>query len=269
MNFGVRHQTKHESSNPRSLSTKMKNIALVTGADTGIGFEVCRQLAQQGYTVFLSSLDFAKAEQAAASLANDELDVRPILLDLVRPDTFADTVCLIDTTCGRLDALINNAGIALDWQYQADTVPIELVRQTFEVNFFGMVELTQKLLPLIRQSPAGRIVNQSSRLGSLTLHSTRGTDIDSLKAFAYDTSKVAINSFTVHLAYALRNTPIKVNSAHPGVVKTAINATVVRTENAVGMLDAKTGAKTAVELATLPPDGPSGGFFHLGERLPW
>jgi NAD(P)-dependent dehydrogenase (short-subunit alcohol dehydrogenase family) len=247
----------------------MKNIALVTGADTGIGFEVCHQLAQQGYTVFLSSLDFTKAQQAAAGLADFGFDVRPILLDLVRPETFANTLHRIETSCGRLDALINNAGIALDWQYQVDTVPIELVRQTFEVNFFGMIELTQKLLPLIRKSPAGRIVNQSSRLGSLTLHSTRGTDMDSLKAFSYNTSKAAINSFTVHLAYALRDTPIKVNSAHPGVVKTAINAAVVRTENSVGMLDAKTGAKTAVELATLPPDGPTGSFFHLGEQLPW
>jgi NAD(P)-dependent dehydrogenase (short-subunit alcohol dehydrogenase family) len=247
----------------------MKNIALVTGADTGIGFEVCHQLAQQGYSVFLSSLDLAKAQQAAASLADSGLDVRPVRLDLVQPETFANTIHQIETSCGRLDALINNAGIAIDWQYQVDTVPIDLVRQTFEVNFFGMVELTQNLLPLIRKSPAGRIVNQSSRLGSLTLHSTRGTDIDSLKAFAYNTSKVAINSFTVHLAYSLRDTLIKVNSAHPGVVKTAINAAVVRTENSVGMLDAKTGAKTAVELATLPPNGPSGGFFHLGEQIPW
>jgi NAD(P)-dependent dehydrogenase (short-subunit alcohol dehydrogenase family) len=247
----------------------MNNTALVTGADTGIGFEVCQQLAQRGYTVFLSSLDLDKAQQAAVSLTDTGLDVRPLQLDLTKPETFANAACIIDAACGRLDALVNNAGIALDWHYQADTVPIELVRQTFEVNFFGMVELTQKLLPLIRRSAAGRIVNQSSRLGSLTLHSTRGTDMDSLKAFAYDTSKVAINSFTVHLAAALRDTSIKVNSAHPGVVKTNINATVIRTENAVGMLDAKTGARTAVELATLPPAGPSGGFFHLGERLPW
>lgn len=247
----------------------MKNTALVTGADTGIGFEVCHQLAQRGYTVFLGSLDLARGQKVAASLAATGLDVRPLILDLTKPETFTDAAHIIDATCDRLDALINNAGIALDWHYRADTVPIELVRQTFEVNFFGMVELTQTLLPLIRKSPAGRIVNQSSRLGSLTLHCTRGTDIDSLKAFAYNTSKVAINSFTVHLADALRDTSIKVNSAHPGVVKTDINAAVVRTENAVGMLDARTGARTAVELATLPPDGPSGGFFHLGEPLPW
>lgn len=247
----------------------MKNIALVTGADRGIGLEVCRQLVQRGYGVFLGTRDLAKGRQAAASLADIGGEVRPILIDLTQPDTFTNAARLIQAACGRLDALINNAGIALDWSYQADSVPVDLIRQTFEVNFFGMVQLTQIMLPLIRQSPAGRIVNQSSRLGSLTLHSTRGTDMDSLKPFAYDASKAAINSFTVHLAYALRDTPIKVNSAHPGVVKTDINATVVRNANSVALLDATEGATTAVELATLDVDGPTGGFFHRGERLPW
>ncbi len=247
----------------------MKKIALVTGADRGLGLQVCRQLAQRGYTVILGSLDLAKGQQAAASLSDAGGDVLPILLDLTQPDTFANATRLIEADYGWLDVLVNNAGIALDWAYQADNVPIELIRQTFEVNFFGMVHLTQILLPFIRRSPAGRIVNQSSRLGSLTLHSTRGTDMDSLKAFSYDTSKAAINSFTVHLAYALRDTPIKVNSAHPGVVRTDINAAVVRDANSISMLDAATGATTAVELATLGPDGPTGGFFHRGERLPW
>jgi NAD(P)-dependent dehydrogenase (short-subunit alcohol dehydrogenase family) len=247
----------------------MKKLALVTGADRGIGLQICRQLAQRGYSVILGSCDFAKGRQAAASLADTGGDVIPILLDLTQSDTFSNAVRIIEKNDGRLDALINNAGVALDWNYQADNVPIELIRQTFEVNFFGMVHLTQTLLPFIRRSPAGRIVNQSSRLGSLTLHSTRGTDVDSLKAFAYDTSKAAINSFTVHLADALRDTPIKVNSAHPGVVKTDINATVIRNANSVSMLDTATAAMTAVELATLGSDGPSGGFFHRGERLPW
>jgi NAD(P)-dependent dehydrogenase (short-subunit alcohol dehydrogenase family) len=93
--------------------------------------------------------------------------------------------------------------------------------------------------------------------------------MDSLKPFAYDTTKTAINSFTVHLAYALRDTMIKVNSAHPGVVQTDINAVVTRNSNSVGMLDTQQGAKTAVQLATLPLDGPTGGFFHLGESLSW
>lgn len=247
----------------------MKKTALVTGGDRGIGFEVCRQLGQSGFTVWLGARDFSRGESAAASLAAEGMDVRQVLIDLTCPETFGPAVQLIEDAHGRLDALVNNAGVALDWSYRADTVPMELLRRTFEVNFFGMVELTQALLPLIRRSPAGRIVNQSSRLGSLTLHSGRGTDMDSLKAFAYDTSKTAINSFTVHLAHALRDTPIKVNSAHPGVVRTAINEMVARTSNSVGMLDAASGAATAVALATLGPDGPTGGFFHRGETLPW
>jgi NAD(P)-dependent dehydrogenase (short-subunit alcohol dehydrogenase family) len=247
----------------------VKNTALVTGADKGIGLQVARQLAECGYTVILGARDLITGQYAAARVAGEAVEIIPLRLDLTKPETFADAFDFIQSRFGQLDVLVNNAGIALDWDYQADNVPIELIRQTFEVNFFGMVHLTQTLLPLIRLSRAGRIVNQSSRLGSLTLHSTRGSDMDALKPFAYDTSKAAINSFTVHLAYALRDTPIKVNSAHPGVVKTDLNAVVLRDENSAPMLDTVTAAKTAVQLATLPSNGPTGGFFHFGDRLPW
>lgn len=120
----------------------MKNIALVTGADRGIGLQVCRQLAQRGYRVILGAHDLAKGQQAASSLIDIGGEVNPVLLDLTKPDTFTDLASFIETNYGRLDALINNAGIALDWDYQADSVPMELIRQTFEVNFFGMVHLS-------------------------------------------------------------------------------------------------------------------------------
>ena len=138
----------------------------------------------------------------------------------------------------------------------------EILRQVFETNFFAVVELTQTLLPLIRKSPAGRIVNLSSILGSLTLHSDPSSDIYSMKAFAYDASKTALNAFTVHLAQALRGTPIKVNSAHPGWVKTDMGGQAAP-------MEVSEGGKTSVQLATLPDDGPTGGFFHLGQPLPW
>ncbi len=122
--------------------------------------------------------------------------------------------------------------------------------------------LTQALLPLIRKSPAGRIVNLSSVLGSLTLHSDPKSPIYSMKAFAYDASKTALNAFTVHLAHELRDTAIKVNSAHPGWVKTDMGGKAAPMELAEG-------GKTSVQLATLADNGPTGGFFHLGEPLPW
>jgi NAD(P)-dependent dehydrogenase (short-subunit alcohol dehydrogenase family) len=236
-------------------------IALVTGANKGLGFEICRQLAQQGCTVLLGARDEARGRAAASQLTSEGLDVRFILLDMEKPSTFEAVCRFITGEFGQLDVLINNAGFAIDWEYKADAVPLDMIRKTFETNFFGLIDLTQRLLPLIRQSPAGRIVNHSSGLGSLTLHSTPNAGLEHFKAFAYNASKTALNAFTVHLADALQGTSIKVNSAHPGDVKTEANPR--------GEMHVKDGAKTAVALALLPSDGPSGGFFHLGQRLPW
>ncbi|MGB7135070.1 MAG: SDR family NAD(P)-dependent oxidoreductase, partial [Acidobacteriaceae bacterium] len=129
-------------------------------------------------------------------------------------------------------------------------------------NFFGVIQLTQKLLPLIRKSPAGRIVNLSSILGSLTLHADPSSPIYNAKAFAYDASKAALNSFTVHLAHELRDTKIKVNSAHPGWVKTDMGTDAAP-------MEIPDGAKTGVRLALLPDNGPTGGYFHMNDALPW
>ncbi len=142
------------------------------------------------------------------------------------------------------------------------TVTPDVLRKTFETNFFAVVALTQALLPLVRKSPAGRIVNLSSILGSLKLHSDPTSPIYAMKAFGYDASKTALNAFTVHLAHELRATPIKVNSAHPGWVKTDMGGSAAP-------MEVTEGAKTSIQLATLPEDGPTGGFFHLGKPLPW
>ena len=136
------------------------------------------------------------------------------------------------------------------------------LRKTLDTNFFAVVSVTQTLLPLLKKSTAGRIVNVSSILGSLTLQATEGSPIYNAKAFAYDTSKAALNSFTIHLAYELKGTKIKVNSAHPGWVKTDMGTDAAPME----IVD---GAKTEVALATLPDDGPTGRYVHLGETLPW
>lgn len=241
--------------------TNATKIALATGANKGIGLEVCRQLAQLGFTVLLGSRDPSRGAAAAKTLQDEGLDVRTVRVDMNDPETFGEVRDLIAAEYGRLDVLVNNAGFVSDWAYTAADVPVRLLHDTFQTNFLGLVDLTQRLLPLIRKSPAGRIVNQSSDLGSLTLHSTPGSGIEGPRPFAYDSSKTALNAFTVHLAYALRDTAIKVNSAHPGDVATDTNP--------AGVLNVAVGARTAVQLATLPPDGPTGGFFHLGQALPW
>jgi NAD(P)-dependent dehydrogenase (short-subunit alcohol dehydrogenase family) len=137
-----------------------------------------------------------------------------------------------------------------------------MLHKLFETNFFAPVALTKALLPLLKKSEAGRIVNLSSILGSLALHADPNSPIYNAKSFAYDASKTALNAFTVHLAWELRDTKIKVNSAHPGWVKTDMGG-------AHATMELADGAKTSVQLATLPEDGPSGGYFHMGQRLPW
>ena len=188
---------------------------------------------------------------------------------MTRPEDHREIARHLEGRYGKLDILVNNAGVVLD---EADmegpggfnttsTVTPEVLRRTFETNFFAVVALTQALLPLIRKAPAGRIVNLSSILGSLTLHTDPKSPIYDIKAFAYDASKTALNAFTVHLAHELRDTPIKVNSAHPGWVKTDMGG-------AAAPLEVAEGGKTSVRLATLPDDGPTGGFFHLASRCP-
>jgi NAD(P)-dependent dehydrogenase (short-subunit alcohol dehydrogenase family) len=241
-----------------------KKVALITGANKGIGFETARQLGKLGITVVLGSRDATKGDAAAAKLREEGIDARPLKLDVTQAKDRDATVKFFEQNFRKLDILVNNAGIAEEgWgkNTTSATSPATL-QKTFETNLFAPVALTQALLPLLRKSAAGRIVNLSSILASNTLHSDPKSPIYNSKAFAYDASKSALNSFTIHLAQELRNTNIKVNSAHPGWVKTEMGTDAAPME----IVD---GAKTSVELATLPQDGPNGAFIHLGKALPW
>ena len=245
--------------------SEQKRVALITGANKGLGLETARQLAAQGMTVLLGARDAGRGEAAAAPLKDEGLDVRAVKIDVDDRADHAAIAALIEKDFGKLDILINNAGVMLDGELGTNTtlkVSEENVRKTFDTNFFAVVALTSTLLPLLRKSEAARIVNLSSILGSLALHATKGSPIYDGKVFAYDTSKVALNSYTVHLAHALQDTKIKVNSAHPGWVKTDMGTDAAP----MNVVD---GSKTGVWLATLPEDGPTGGFFHMQDRLPW
>ena len=241
-----------------------KKVALITGANKGLGYEMAKQLGQAGVTVVLAARDKAKGEKAAETLKAEGLDVRFLKLDVTNKKDYAEAAAYLEKNFGKLDILINNAGISADGLAgtSASATTEQSLKDTFETNFFSVVALTQALLPLLRKAPAGRIVNLSSVLGSLTRHSDPSSAIYGKKAFAYDASKTALNAFTVHLAHDLRGTKIKVNSAHPGWVQTEMGGTAAP-------LDVADGGKTSVQLATLPDDGPTGGYFHLGEALPW
>ncbi len=240
-----------------------KKIALITGANKGIGLETARQLAKQGITVLAGARDEAKASAAAAELKKEGLDVHGIVIDVNDADSIKKAAAQIGRDYAQLDILVNNAGIMLDdREKEQSEQPIDLWRKTFETNLFGLIATTQALLPLLRRSAAGRIVNLSSILGSIHFHATPDSPIYGSKTPAYDVSKSAVNAWTVTLAHELKDTPIKVNAAHPGWVKTDMGG-----EGA--QMEIEDGAKTSVELATLGPDGPSGGFLHMGETLPW
>jgi NAD(P)-dependent dehydrogenase (short-subunit alcohol dehydrogenase family) len=252
------------------MGTKNK-VAFITGANKGLGLETARGLCRLGIDVVIGSRDEGRGRAAADSLkAEAKGSVESVRFDVTQPADYQQMAGYLEDRYGKLDILVNNAGVSIEGAdfgapggfNTTSTVTPEILRQTFDTNFFAVVALTQALLPLIRKAPAGRIVNLSSILGSLTLHADPESGIYNVKAFAYDASKTALNAFTVHLAQELRNTKIKVNSAHPGWVKTDMGG-----ESAP--LELAEGGKTSVELATLGDDGPTGGYFHVGQALPW
>ena len=245
-------------------------VAFITGANRGLGLETARELGKLGIVVVLGSRESKKGEAAAAKLRDEGITAESLGFDVTKSQDHQKAYDYFAEKYGRLDILVNNAGVLKESQVSTtDSAPNltsavspKILRETFETNFFAPVALTQKLLPLIRKGPAGRIVNVSSILGSLTLHSDPNSPIYEFKTFAYDASKAALNAFTVHLAHELRDNKIKVNSAHPGWVKTEMGG-----PNAP--MEVSEGGKTSAQLATLANDGPSGGFFHLGQPLPW
>jgi NAD(P)-dependent dehydrogenase (short-subunit alcohol dehydrogenase family) len=210
----------------------------------------------------VGSRDEARGEKAAAELQTSGVNAVFVHLNMTDPSTFQSVANLIEAEDGHLDVLVNNAGASFDRGIRPSEVPIEKVRESFDINFFAQIQLTQLLLPLLLKAEAGRIVNVSSILGSLTLNSDPNSPIGDWRSLGYNASKAALNAFTTILAFDLRNTKIKVNSGHPGWVKTDLGG-----EGA--LLELEDGAKTNVWLATLPEDGPTGGFFHMHAKLPW
>lgn len=240
-----------------------RRIALITGANKGIGFETARQLGKQDITVLLGARDDRRGQEAAAKLKSEGIDAHAVRLDVTDKATIHAAAEQIGAKHGRLDILVNNAGVMDSRGDQAaSAVTEQALRSTFDANFFGLVAVTQAMLPLLRKSEAGRIVNLTSILGSIAEHADPNSPIFGVKYTAYDCSKAAVNMYTNHLAHELKGTPIKVNAAHPGWVKTDMGG-----EGAP--MELEDGAKTSVWLATLPPEGPSGGFFHMQVHMRW
>jgi len=231
-------------------------IALVTGANKGIGFEIARALGtEHGMTVLVGARDEIRGKAAAEALGDF---ARPVRLDVTDPASVAALAAGID----RLDVLVNNAGVLLERGAPPSGTPLELLRDTFAVNVFGVVAVTNALLPVLRQAPAARIVNLGSGLGSLAFTTEPGHVYAQNPLLAYNASKTALNAITVSFANELRGTAIKVNTADPGYCATDLNFHS-------GPRTPAQGAVAAVRLATLPADGPTGGFFDDEGPVAW
>jgi NAD(P)-dependent dehydrogenase (short-subunit alcohol dehydrogenase family) len=241
-----------------------KKVAFITGANRGIGLETAKQLGERGITVVVSARTPKVAEETAAKLKAQGVDAYGIALEVTHPADRIAAAKFLQEKFGKLDILINNAGVNGKEGLNSLVSQVEdsELERVFSTNLFAVVALTRELLPLLRKSEAGRIVNLSSILGSLTLHADPASPIYYVKTLAYNASKSALNAYTVHLAWELKDTPIKVNSAHPGWVKTEMGTDAAP-------MEIPDGAKTSVALALLGPDGPSGRFIHLGQELPW
>jgi NAD(P)-dependent dehydrogenase (short-subunit alcohol dehydrogenase family) len=245
------------------MSNEQK-VAFISGGNRGIGLETARELGKQGFKVVIGVRDAKKGEAAVATLRKVGVDAEAVAYDAKRPATDKTVLDHLTQRYGKLDVLVNNAGMMKEPALAKSVLTLDeaTLEETFAVNLFAVVRLTRTLLPLLEKSPAGRIVNVSSILGSLTVHSQDNSPIGPAKAFAYNASKTALNAYTVHLADALRGTPIKVNSIHPGWVKTELGG-----EHATD--DLAGSGKTSARLATIGSDGPTGRFFHLDSPLPW
>ncbi len=238
-------------------------IALVTGATRGIGLETVRQLAATGVHTLLAGRDRAKAVDAALTLQAEGLPVEAIELDVTDAASLSAAADAVAKKHGKLDILINNAGILVDTLgLKVSEQTIDTWRKTFDTNVFGLIATTQAFLPLLHKSDAGRIVNVSSLLGSLAMHSAPASPIYDFKVPAYNVSKSAVNAWTVQLAYELRDSRIKINTIHPGYVKTDMNG-------GEGEIDVPAGARTSVRLALIDDAGPNGGYFYQEQSLPW
>ncbi|MEV0228853.1 SDR family NAD(P)-dependent oxidoreductase [Nonomuraea sp. NPDC050786] len=242
--------------------TPDKTTALVTGANKGIGYEVAAGLAREGMTVLLGSRDRERGEDAAARLRAAGGDVRTIVLDVTDPATIEAAAAALT----RLDVLVNNAGISGPVGRPPGATPPQDLRDVFETNIIGVLMVTNAMLPLLRRSSAARIVNVSSGVGSLAHHTDPDHYMSGLPPMAtYPVSKTALNALTVQYAKELRKDGILVNAAAPGACATDLTKDlpykITRT--------AADGAAIIVRLATLGPDGPTGGFYDDEGTVPW
>lgn len=238
-----------------------QTITLVTGANKGIGYEIAAGLGALGWQVGVGARDEEAREGAVAKLRAAGVDAFGVPLDVTDDASVAAAAALVEERAGRLDVLVNNAGITGGMRQQPTTADVGAVRAAVETNVIGVIRVTNAMLPLLRRSAAPRIVNMSSSVGSLTLQSTPGAEVGPI-AVAYSPSKTFLNAVTVQYAKELSDTNILINAGCPGYCATDLNGFR-------GVRTPAQGAAIAIRLATLPDSGPTGGFFDDEGVVPW
>jgi NAD(P)-dependent dehydrogenase (short-subunit alcohol dehydrogenase family) len=244
------------------MDARTPKIALVTGANRGIGFDISRQLATMGIHTLMGARDPEKGRAATERLSREDLDVEFIAIDVANPVRIQEAVDRIEQLYGRLDILVNNAGIAPDNGASVLDVPLETLEAALRTNTLGPLLLARACVRLMQRNNYGRIVNIASTMGSLTVMAEASDEQLAMKSPSYRLSKTALNAVTTLLAMELKGTPILVNSACPGWVRTDMGGDQAP-------LTPSEGADTPVWLATLPDNGPSGGFFRDRSPIPW
>lgn len=238
-----------------------KRLALITGANKGIGFETARQLGAAGVQVLIGARDANRGREAVNALAEQNIVAKAVAIDVANVESIRAAAAQIERDFGRLDILINNAGIGLVRQLPSE-LNIADLREVLETNFFGALSTAQAFLPLLRKSDAGRIVNVSSMLGSV-FHLADPQWVGHQALFtSYSISKAALNAFTALLAAELVGSPIKVNSVEPGYTATDMT-------KHQGLQTVEQAARAVVKYALLDGSGPTGGYFDMQGRIPW
>ena len=243
------------------MAPKNGKITLITGANKGLGKETARQLGALGYTVILAARDEHAGKAAAAELVAVGYDAHTVRLEVTSPEDIAGLADFIEKTFGKLDVLVNNAGIALEWDEQPTNA--DKVRKTLEVNLIAPYAITEALVPLLARSDDARVINQSSMLGSIATADSSWEHMASFMAVGYSTSKAGLNMLTLIQSKSLAVKGIAVAASHPGWVKTDLGSQAAP-------MEVDEGASTVVELVTIAREKfPHGQLVHKGERLPW
>jgi len=240
----------------------MKTV-LITGANKSIGYETARQMAQLGYQVFITARDANRGQEALQKLQVEGFNnIAFVQMDVTDEASIQGAYTNLAAQITSLDVLINNAGISGGMPQPPSAYPVKDILNVFKTNFFGVIQVTQVFLPLLKLSPAPRIVNVTSGLGSLTKHSDWNWEYSAFKSAAYGPSKTALNAYTVALAYELKDLGFKVNAVDPGYTATDFN-------QHRGYKTVAAAATPIVQFATIGNEGPTGGFFGEEGVIPW